>query len=153
MRRAIPAVAAAVLAFVLAAPVHAQQTVEPEAPMKASILVHLTHGPEHPTRAALAFNVALAAAQAGHDVTVFLAGDAVQLLRDGVLDHLQGLGTGTLRDLYDGLVAADVPFYASGGSSAARGLPLETLEAKGVEPAGPPVLVRLATEHDRMFTY
>lgn len=36
----------------------------------ASILVHITHGPENPTRATL----------------VFLAGDAVQLLRDAVLD-------------------------------------------------------------------
>ena len=153
MKTSITAMSAAALAFALAAPASGQQPANSEAPMNASILVHVTHGPEHPTRAALAFNVAHAAAQQGHRVTVFLAGDAVQLLRDGVLDHLQGLGTGTLRELYDGLVDADVPFYASGGSSAARGLPVEELEATGVEPAGPPVLVRLATEHDRMFTY
>jgi predicted peroxiredoxin len=40
----------------------------------AKILVHLTHGPEHPTRAALAFLVAKAAIEEGHTVTLFLAG-------------------------------------------------------------------------------
>src|SRR5687768_4219778 len=49
---------------------------------KTSILVHVTHGPEHPTRAALAFLVARTALEEGHSVTLFLAGDAVQLLRD-----------------------------------------------------------------------
>jgi uncharacterized protein len=44
----------------------------------ASILIHLTHGPEHPTKAALAFLVAKAAIEEGHAVTLFLAGDAVQ---------------------------------------------------------------------------
>ena len=48
-----------------------------------SILVHITHGPENPTRAALGFAVAAAAAEQGHEVTVFLAGDAVQLARGG----------------------------------------------------------------------
>lgn len=59
----------------------------------SSILVHLKHGPEHPTRAALAFSVAKAAIDEGHKVTTFPASDAVQLLRDGVLDNLVGLGT------------------------------------------------------------
>jgi uncharacterized protein len=46
-----------------------------------TLLVHLTHGPEAPTRAALAFLVAKAAVEEGHDVSLFLAGDSVQLLR------------------------------------------------------------------------
>ncbi|MDR7448152.1 MAG: DsrE family protein [Armatimonadota bacterium] len=45
----------------------------------AGILVHLTHGPEHPTRAALAFLVAKAAIEEGHSVSLFLAGDAVRV--------------------------------------------------------------------------
>jgi hypothetical protein len=48
----------------------------------AKILVHVTHGPEHPTRAALGFMIARCAVEEGHTVSVFLAGDAVQLLRD-----------------------------------------------------------------------
>lgn len=41
------------------------------------VLIHVTCGPEHPTKAALAFLVARAAADDGHAVTMFLAGDAV----------------------------------------------------------------------------
>lgn len=43
----------------------------------AKFLIHLTHGPEHPTRAALAFLVGKAALEEGHTVTLFLAGDSV----------------------------------------------------------------------------
>lgn len=121
--------------------------------MQQKILVHLTHGPEHPTRAALAFAVAHAALEQGHDVSLFLAGDAVQLLREGVLDHLNGLGTGDLRELHDGIVARGGRFYLSGGSSRARGLSAEDLAGRPVEFAAPSDLVRLSVEHDRMFTY
>ena len=60
----------------------------------ASILVHTTHGPEHPTRAALGFHVAKAAIDEGHSVTMFLAGDEVQVMRDGAIDNLSGLARG-----------------------------------------------------------
>ena len=119
----------------------------------ASILVHITHGPEHPTRAALGFLVAKAAVDEGHSVTLFLAGDAVQLLRDGVLDNLNGLGTGPLRQSYDALVASGARFYLSGMSARARGLTEQDLVNKPAEFAMPNKLVQLSLEHDRMFTY
>ncbi len=56
------------------------------------ILIHMTSGPESPTRAALGFLVAKAAIEEGHDVDLFLARDSVQLLRDSVLDSLVGSG-------------------------------------------------------------
>ena len=61
----------------------------------ASILVHLTHGPEDPTRAALAFLVARTALAEGHDVSVFVAGEGVQLLRPATLDAVQALAIST----------------------------------------------------------
>ncbi len=119
----------------------------------ASILVHLTHGPEHPTRAALAFLVAKTAIDEGHKVTLFLAGDAVQLMRDGVLDNLVGLGTGSLRELYNAVVNSGAKIYLSGMSSKSRGVDAQVLTGKPAEMAMPSVLVKLALEHDRMFTY
>lgn len=119
----------------------------------SKILVHLTHGPEDPTRAALAFLVARSAVDEGHSVSLFLAGDAVQLLRDAVLDNLAGLGTGKLREHYDAIVAGGGKFYLSGMSSKARGLTDADLNGKPAEFALPNVLVRLSLEHDRMFTY
>lgn len=119
----------------------------------ATILVHVTSGPEHPTRAALAFLVARTALDEGHTVNLFLAGDAVQLLRDAVLDALTGLGTGRLREHYDAIAAAGGRFYLSGMSSKARGVGESDLAGKPAEMAMPSVLVRLAVEADRMFTY
>ncbi len=119
----------------------------------AKILIHITHGPEHPTRAALGFLVAKAALDEGHDVSLFLAGDAVQLLRDAVLDNLAGLGTGKLREHYDAIVAGGGRFYLSRMSSQARGVADADTAGKNGEMATPNDLVRLALESDRMFTY
>ena len=120
---------------------------------RTKVLVHVTQGPENPTRAALAFLVAKTAIEEGDAVTLFLAGDTVQLMRDGVLDHLSGLGTGKLRDSFDAIVKGGGRFYLSGMSSNARGISENDLQAKPAEFATPSVLLRLAKEHDRMFTY
>lgn len=138
------------LSLALAAAAAAPQSA---AAPKTSILVHVTHGPEHPSRAALAFLVARTALEEGHSVTLFLAGDAVQLLRDPVLDTLTGLGTGKLRDHYDAIVKAGGKFFLSGMSSQARGLTAADLQGKPAQMVPPGVLVRLSLEHARMFTY
>lgn len=117
-----------------------------------TLLVHITHGPEAPTRAALAFLVARSAVEEGHEVTVFLAGDSVQLLRAPVVESLQGLGTGSLREHLDALIAAGVTIYASGMSSKARGLTGDDT-ATPVEMAPPTRLVQLTFEADRVLTY
>ena len=115
----------------------------------AKILVNVTTGPESPTRAALAFVVARAAQEEGHDVSLFLAGDAVQLLREPVLDSLVGLGTGSLRESYDALRAGGARWYVSGMSSKARGF-----EPDGIaEAALPSVHVELTVDADRVLTY
>jgi predicted peroxiredoxin len=115
----------------------------------SKLLIHLTRGPEDPTRAALGFLVGKAAIEQGHEVSLFLAGDAVQLLRGPVLDNLVGLGTGSLRDSYDAVVTGGARIYVSGMSSKARGF-----EPNGsAEAAMPSKLVELALEHDRVLTY
>ncbi len=119
----------------------------------AKILVHATHGPENPTRATLALLVAKAALDEGHSVSVFLAGDAAQLIRDAVLDSLVGLGTGRLREHFDALRTGGVKFYVSGMSAKSRGVTESDLNGKPAEFALPNMLVKLSLDHDRMFTY
>lgn len=118
-----------------------------------TVLVHLTSGPEAPTRAALGLLVARAALDEGHDVNVFLAGDAVQLIRDAVLDSLTGVGTGSLRESFDAIVSGGGRFFLSGMSSKARGVGDHDLEGKPAEFAMPKRLVQLSFEADRSFTY
>jgi uncharacterized protein len=120
---------------------------------KKKILVHITQGPENPTRAALGFLVAKTALDEGHEVTLFLAGDGVKLLQDSFLNNLMGVGTGKLREHYDAIVKAKGKFYLSGNSSKARGMTEADIRGKPAEFALPGILVRLSIESDRMFTY
>ncbi len=120
---------------------------------RESILIHLTQGPENPTVSALAFLVAKTAVEQGHTVTMFLAGDAVQLMRDGALENLKGLGTGSLSSHYEVLEKAGCPFYLSGMSSKSRGLTMEELDGKRVQFAMPEKLLELSLQNDRMFVY
>ena len=117
------------------------------------LLVHITHGPESPTRAALGLLVARAAIDAGHEVTVFLAGDAVQLVRPAVLGALTGLGTGSLSESFDAVAAGGGRFFVSGKSSQARGVDDEDLAGKPAEFAMPSKLVELTFDADRVLTY
>jgi predicted peroxiredoxin len=156
--RALVALTLVAVALAPGAAAHAQRSAPtapaaPAAMSPRSLLIHITAGPNDPTRAALGFNVAKAAVDEGHRVTIFLAGDGVQLLRDGVLASLVGLGTGTLKELYDGFVAKGGRLVVSGGSAKARGVTEADLAGKPAEFGGPPQLVKLALEHDRVITY
>lgn len=117
------------------------------------LLVHLSTGPENPTRAALAFLVARTAQAEGHEVDLFLAGDAVGLLRDATMDALQGIGTGSLREHYEALAAGGARFFLSGMSSKARGVSPEALGDKVAEFVPPDRLIELTFEADRVLTY
>ena len=132
---------------------YGQSNPNESSPKKIKLLVHITQGPENPTRAALGFLVAKTAIEDGHKVTLFLAGDAVRLLQDSVLNTLTGVGTGKIREHYEAIVKGNGKFYLSGNSSKARGITEMDIKGKPAEFALPNVLVRLSVESDRMFTY
>jgi predicted peroxiredoxin len=117
------------------------------------LLVHIATGPENPTRAALGLLVARTALAEGHAVDVFIAGDGVGLLRPPTADAGVGIGTGSIREHLDALVAGGARFFASGQSSKARALTSEGVGGLSVEFAPPDVLVRLTFEADRVLTY
>lgn len=97
--------------------------------------------------------MARSALDEGHEVDLFLAGDAVQLIRDAVLDALTGVGTGSLRESFDAIVAAGGTFYLSGMSSKARSVTDADLGDKPAEFAMPKRLVELTFAADRVLTY
>lgn len=116
-------------------------------------LVHLTRGPEDPTVAALALLVARTAVDGGHDVVVFLAGDATLLMLEARRRDLVGTGTGSVQEHLDALAGADTRIWVSGMSAAARGVTEDDLSAFRARLAMPDVLVRESLESDRQFTY
>jgi uncharacterized protein len=96
--------------------------------------------------------VARTSQEEGHDVRVFLAGDAVQLARPATAAIAQGIGTGSFGEHWEALASAGVPVFLSGMSSQARGLDADAV-AEGAELAKPQLLVELATWADTTLTY
>jgi uncharacterized protein len=118
----------------------------------AKVLIHLATGPESPTRGALALLVARTAAEEGHDVQVFIAGDGVQYARPATASTVQGVGTGSFGEHWEAIVSAGVPIFLSGMSSNARGLEPDAI-ADGAEMAASTKLVELAVWADSTLTY
>ena len=103
------------------------------------------------TRAALGLLVARTAIGAGHDVSVFLAGDGVHLLVADTADGVVGLGTGAVREHLEAIVEGGGALFASARSCEARGIAADAwLPAV---PAPPDRLVALMAEADRVLVY
>jgi predicted peroxiredoxin len=113
------------------------------------VLIHIATGPENPTRAALGLLVARTALDEGHEVDVFLAGDAVQLAREETAAAAQGIGTGSVAEHLAALKKAGITVFLSGMSSKARGVE----GGEGYELAPPQKLVELATWAETTLTY
>ena len=117
------------------------------------LLVHVTCGPENPSRAALALLVAATAAREGHAVDVFIAADGVSLLHPATIDAVAGVGTGAVADHIASLRGDGAGLFASGMSSQARGVTSDDLSAIGFTAVPPATLVTLAFAADRTLVY
>jgi len=85
----------------------------------------------------------------GHEVQVFIAGDAVQLVREETAAAAQGIGTGSVAEHLEALRGAGVTVYLSGMSSKARGIE----GGKGYELAPPQKLLELAVWSETTLVY
>jgi predicted peroxiredoxin len=119
----------------------------------AQVLVHIHTGPENATKATLGFLVAKTALEEGHKLTMFLAGDAVNLLRKDTVEVLNGLGTGSLSAHLGAINKSDAPIFYSGNSAKARGLTPDVLAIERATPAQPAKLLDLAAAADFVLTY
>jgi uncharacterized protein len=115
----------------------------------ARMLIHSATGPENATRAALALLVARTAVEEGHEVQVFLAGDAVYLADAQKAAETTGLGTGEASEHLAALHGAGLTVFLSGMSSKARGIE----SGQGFELAPPQKLVELAAWAEKTLTY
>jgi uncharacterized protein len=93
--------------------------------------------------------VARTAADEGHEVQVFIAGDGVQLVREETAAAAQGIGTGSVAEHLEALRGVGVPIFLSGMSSKARGIE----GGHRYELAPPQKLVELAVWSDTALTY
>ena len=76
------------------------------------LLIVTSAGPEDPTRASIAFHIAVNGARPnGTEVAIALAGDAAELVKPDVIANVLGQGLPPLRDLLDKCLDQDVHLY------------------------------------------
>jgi predicted peroxiredoxin len=119
----------------------------------ARVLVQVATGPENVTRAALGFLVGRYAVDAGHDVDLFVVGDAVGLLRPVTMEAAHGIGTGHLSEHVAALVAGGAQFYVSRLSANARALSESDFGDLKVTVATPDVLIDRLMVADKVLVY
>ena len=62
------------------------------------LLVHSIQGPENSVNAVFPIAIASMAAEAGHEVNIFLAGNAVSLMKTEIIENMSAIGVGKLSD-------------------------------------------------------
>ena len=70
-----------------------------------------TYGTDDPTRATMPFIAASGALDKGHEPMIVLMGEAVYLLKEGVVDTVQGIGFPPLSKFINKMLKHEVPFY------------------------------------------
>ena len=108
--------AGALAAAVAAASTSAAQSQPPAAGQgpskKLKILMRSGWGTDDPTRGSFVFAHALALADAGHDVQIFLTGEATYLMRKATVDAVKPIGWPPLTDMMEKIVVKRLPVFS-----------------------------------------
>ena len=76
------------------------------------IMMKSAWGSDDPTRASFPFVHGLALADAGHEVQIFLTGEATYLMRNATATAIVAVGWPPLSELRDKIVAKRIPVFA-----------------------------------------
>lgn len=76
------------------------------------IMMKSAWGSDDPTRASFVFVHGLALADAGHDVQIFLTGEATNMMRKATVDAVHPLGWPPLSETREKLLAKHIPVFA-----------------------------------------
>ena len=117
------------------------------------VLVHIYSGLESKNKITLGLLVALTAEKNDHKVTLFLAGDGVQILNCKKAGEIVGLGTGDLYEHLQNLKNSKITVYVSGMSAKSRGYDEKLLDGYTAEFVMPDVLVEESIKADSVLCY
>ena len=118
-----------------------------------TVLVNIYSGLESKNKITLGLLVALEAEKNDHKVTLFLAGDGVNLLSCKKAGEIVGRGTGDLYEHLENLRNSKVRIYVSGLSAKSRGYDETLLEGFNADFAMPDVLVDESIKADSVLCY
>lgn len=76
------------------------------------IMMKSAWGSDDPTRASFVFAHALALADAGHEVQIFLTGEATYLMRNATTNAIFPVGWPPLSEMRDKVVAKHIPVFS-----------------------------------------
>lgn len=116
------------------------------------ILMKSAWGSDDPTKAAFPFSHGLALAEAGHDVQIYLLGEAVVLMRKTLANSVTPVGWPPVGKTLDKLSARHVQIYACGACSRARGVTEADLNNYGAKFGNPTIFVSLIEWADHVIT-
>ena len=116
------------------------------------IMLKSAWGSDDPTKAAFPFSHGHALSEAGHEVRIFLLGEAVGLMRRSVADAVVPVGWPPVGELLAKVAALKIPIYACGTCSRARGVGEADLANWGAEFGNPKIFVSLIEWADRVIT-
>jgi predicted peroxiredoxin len=116
------------------------------------IMMKSAWGSDDPTKAAFPFLHGLALSEAGHDVQIFLLGEAVSLMRKSVATAVVPVGWPPLSETMDKVVARHVQIFACGACSRARSVAQSDLDQWGAKFGNPTIFVSLVEWADRVIT-
>lgn len=116
------------------------------------ILMKSAWGSDDPTKAAFPFSHGLALSEAGHEVQIYLLGEAVVLMRKVVADAVTPVGWPTVGEFLNKLAGRHVQIYACGACAHARGVTEADLTNYGAKFGSPPIFVSLIEWADHIIT-
>lgn len=82
-----------------------------QAQPKLKIMMKSAWGSDDPTRASFAFVHGLALSDAGHDVQIFLTGEATYLARKETVDNIKPVGWPPLSEAMQKIVVKHIPIF------------------------------------------
>jgi predicted peroxiredoxin len=122
-------------------------------PHKAlNVMMKSAWGSDDPTKAAFPFLHGLALSEAGHNVQIFLLGEAVSLMRKSVAAAVVPVGWAPLEQTMTKIAERHVQIYACGACSRARSVAQGDLDAWGAKFGSPTIFVSLVEWADRVIT-
>jgi sulfur relay (sulfurtransferase) complex TusBCD TusD component (DsrE family) len=125
----------------------------PDQPKKPlHIMMKSAWGSDDPTRAAFVFAHSLALSEAGHEVQIFLLGEATYLMRKVTADAATPIGWPPIGELRDKVVARHIPVFACGVCSRARGITESDLATWNAKFGSPAIFVPMVEWADRIIT-
>jgi predicted peroxiredoxin len=119
---------------------------------KLKILMKSAWGSDDPTKAAFPFLHGDALSEAGHEVQIFLLGEAVSLMRKSVANAVVPIGWPPLSEVLSKIVTKKIPIYACGACSRARGVTEADLTEYGAKFGNPKIFVSLVEWSDKIIT-